>query len=95
MGISHINISRGNIIDRLPDWFNNSLSNVEVLDISGNQIIGALPTNMETNMSLSKPPEFKQYNRSNTFIAKRTILLGYLKKLFIRTSSIESWSSKN
>lgn len=53
MGISHINISRGNIIDRLPDWFSNSLSNVEVLDISGNQIIGALPTNMET-MSLSK-----------------------------------------
>uniref|UniRef100_A0A0D3HN52 non-specific serine/threonine protein kinase n=1 Tax=Oryza barthii TaxID=65489 RepID=A0A0D3HN52_9ORYZ len=45
--LSYLDITSTGIVDKLPDWFSNSLSKVIYLDISNNQISGGLPTNWE------------------------------------------------
>ncbi|XP_062197942.1 receptor-like protein EIX1 [Phragmites australis] len=50
--ILQLDISNTGIIDRLPDWFCNTFSKAEYLEISNNQISDGLPTNMDI-MSLN------------------------------------------
>ena len=53
VSITDLDISSAGIADRLPQWFSDAFRNVELLNISNNQLSGGLPTNM-SYMSLSE-----------------------------------------
>ncbi|CAO2185298.1 unnamed protein product [Urochloa humidicola] len=53
VGITDLDISSAGIADRLPQWFSDTFSTVDRLDVSNNQLSGSLPTNM-SYMSLSE-----------------------------------------
>ncbi|KAL6874158.1 hypothetical protein ACP4OV_014240 [Aristida adscensionis] len=51
--VEEIDISSAGIDDFLPDWFSNVFSNAIIMDMSNNQLIGDMPSNMEL-MSLEE-----------------------------------------
>ncbi|CAL4957677.1 unnamed protein product [Urochloa decumbens] len=46
VSITELDISSAGIADKLPLWFSDAFSNVKFLNISNNQLVGGLPTNM-------------------------------------------------
>ncbi|EEE52292.1 hypothetical protein OsJ_34284 [Oryza sativa Japonica Group] len=84
--LSYLDITSTGIVDKLPDWFSNSLSKVIYLDISNNQISGGLPTNWEI-MSVEQ-----LYLSSNQFTGEIPSLPRNIITLDISSNSLTAWN---